>query len=218
MKLLLTSGGLANRSIVNALFDLVGKKPEDTSLVFIPTASNVEKGDKDWLIDDLVNLKNQNFKSIDIADISAVDKKIWLPKFEEADVLFFEGGNTYHLMEWINKSGLKKLLPKLLKDKVYVGVSAGSMVTNKDLLLKISQIIYEEDLDRSEDMAGLNYVDFYCLPHLNSQYFPKLREANIREAIKGITEKVYALDDQSALKVVDKKVEIISEGKYLVFN
>ena len=47
MKLLLTSGGLTNKSIVKALFDLVGKKPEDTSLVFIPTASNVEMEDKD---------------------------------------------------------------------------------------------------------------------------------------------------------------------------
>src|SRR3989338_1059346 len=84
MKLLLTSGGITNTSIASALFDLVGKKPEDTSLVFIPTAANAEKGDKEWFIDDLVNLKKQNFKSIDIADISAVDEKIWRPKFEEA--------------------------------------------------------------------------------------------------------------------------------------
>ena len=156
MKLLLTSGGITNKSIADALFDLVGKKPEDTSLVFIPTASNMEKGDKGWFIDDLVNLKKQNFKSIDIADISAVDEKIWRPKFEEADILFFEGGNTFHLMEWINKSGLVSLLPKLLQSKVYVGVSAGSMVTNPDLTLKFSKIIYEEDLDRTENMVGLN--------------------------------------------------------------
>ena len=135
MKLLLTSGGITNKSIAKALFDLVGKKPEDTSLVFVPTASNIEKGDKDWLIDDLVNLKKQNFKQIDIADISAVGKEIWLPKMEEADVLFFEGGNSYYLMEWMNKSGLTKILPELLKTKVYVGLSAGSMVTGKDLAL-----------------------------------------------------------------------------------
>ena len=75
MKLLLTSGGITNASIARALFDLVGKKPEDTTLVFIPTASNVEMGDKGWLIDDLINLKKLNFKSIDIADISAVEEK-----------------------------------------------------------------------------------------------------------------------------------------------
>src|SRR3989344_3170303 len=112
MKLLLTSAGITNNSIAKTLFDLVGKKSEETSVVFVPTASNVEIGDKDWLIDDLVNLQKQNFKSIDIADISAVPEKIWRPKFETADVLFFEGGDEYYLMEWINKSGLANLLPE----------------------------------------------------------------------------------------------------------
>ena len=218
MKLLLTSGGLTNKSIANALFELVGKKPEDTSLCFVPTASNVEKGDKDWLINDLINIHKQNFKSVGITDISAVSEDVWRPQMEEADVLFFEGGDTYHLMEWINKSGLANILPELLKTKVWAGLSAGSMVTNKDLQLTVSQIVYEEDLDQKENMLALNYVDFYFLPHLDSPYFPKLHEANIREAIKDLSEKVYALDDQSALKIVDGKVEIISEGKYLIFN
>src|SRR4030042_5982255 len=113
MKLLLTSGGITNKTIADALFSLTGKKPEDTTVVFIPTASNVEAGDKDWLINDLLNLKKLNFKSIEITDISAVDEKIWKPSLKRADVLFFEGGNTYHLMEWLNKSGLAKILPEL---------------------------------------------------------------------------------------------------------
>lgn len=218
MKLLLTSGGLTNKSISDALFDLVGKKPEETSVVFVPTASNVEMGDKDWLIDDLKNLQKQNFKQIDIADISAVPESVWKPKFDEADVLFFEGGNTYHLMEWINKSGLVKLLPEYLKTKVWVGLSAGSMVMNPDLARKISQVVYGEDFDKDRDVTGLNYVDFYFLPHLNSQYFPLLTEENIRKATKDMVKKVYAVDDQTALKVIDGKVDVISEGKWFVIN
>ncbi len=218
MKLLLTSGVLTNKSISDALFDLVGKKPEDTSLVFIPTASNIEMGDKDWLIDDLKNLQEQNFKQIDIADISAVPESIWKTKFDEADVMFFEGGNTYHLMEWINKSGLVNFLPEYLKTKVWVGVSAGSMVTNPDLARKISQSVYEEDLDKDRDMEGLNYVDFYFLPHLNSPYFSLLTEENIRKATKDMVKKVYVADDQTALKVADGKVDVISEGKWFVIN
>lgn len=218
MKLLLTSAGITNKSIAKALVDLVGKKPEDISLVFIPTASNVEKGDKSWLINDLINLKKQNFKSISITDISAVDEKIWRPQLEEADVLFFEGGNTYHLMHWINKSGLISLLPELLKNKVYVGVSAGSIVTNKDWALTISHILYEEDLDETEEMPGLNFVGFYFLPHLDSPYFKLRREDLVKEVTKGITDKIYILDDNSALKVVDGKVEVVSEGKWFVIN
>ncbi len=218
MKLLLTSGGLANNSISDALFELTGKKSEETTVVFIPTASNVEQGDKDWFITDLMNLKKQNFKSIEITDISAVDEKIWKPSLERTDVLYFEGGNTYHLMRWLNKSGLSKLLPELLKDKVYVGVSAGSMVTNPDLSLKLSQIIYEEDMLETEELKGLNFVDFYFLPHLNCESFKKIRRENIEKIGKEINRTIYALDDNSALKIVDGKIEVISEGEWFVIN
>jgi dipeptidase E len=218
MKLLLTSSGLTNPSITKALFDLVGKKSDDTSVVFIPTAANVENGDKDWFITDLINLLKQNFKQIEIADISAVDEKIWRPRLEQADVIFFEGGNTYYLMEWINRSGLAKILRELLGTRVYVGVSAGSMVTNPDLALKLSKTLYGEDLERTEIMPGLNFVDFYILPHLNSKYFPKLRKELIEEASKDVGKKIYALDDNSAIKIDGDTIEIVSEGEWLEFN
>lgn len=218
MKLLLTSSGITNQSIAKALFDLVGKKPEDITVVFIPTASNVELGDKDWLITDLINLKKQNFKSIEITDISAVEEEIWKPSLERADVLFFAGGNSYHLMRWLNKSGLTKLLPELLKTKVYVGVSAGSMVASPDLALKISQVLYEEDKLETEELTGLSFVDFYFLPHLNSDWFKNVRRENIEDIGNEIERTIYALDDSSALKVIDNEVEFISEGEYFVIN
>lgn len=217
MKLLLTSSGLTNKSISNALFDLVGKKPGDTSIVFIPTASNIEIGDKGWFIDDLAKIQKQGFKSIAITDISAVPESVWRPQLEEADVIFFNGGNSYHLMNWINKSGLAKLLPEMLKTKVYAGSSAGSMVTTPDLILRLSKIIYGDDIEK-ENMCGLNYVDFYFLPHLNSPDFPNRMEEKIKEAAKDLSKKIYSLDDQTALKVVDGRVEVITEGKYLELN
>lgn len=217
MKLLLTSGGLTNKSIEKALFELVGKKAEDTSLCFVPTASNVETGDKDWFINDLININKQNFKEVFITDISAVEESVWRPQMEKVDILFFEGGNTYHLMRWMNKSGLTRILPELLKDKVYVGLSAGSMVTSPDLALRMSQTIYGDDIEEKA-MGGLNFVDFYFLPHLYSPDFPERMGENARKVSKEVDKKNYFLDDQSALKVVDGKVEIITEGKYLEFN
>jgi len=56
MKFLLTSSGLTNKSISKALFDLVGKELNDTIIAFIPTASNVEMGNKEWFIKDLNNI------------------------------------------------------------------------------------------------------------------------------------------------------------------
>ena len=181
MRLLLTSSGITNPSISHALSELVGKKPADTSVVVIPTASNVQGGDKGWLIDDLMNLKKQSFRSIDIADISAIERDLWLPRMEEADVLYFGGGNRYHLMEWMTKSGLAGILADLLREKVYVGMSGGSMVTGRKLGLSLSHALYKDDLDRTEDIEGLGYVGFFFLPHLNNPHFVNFEGKHHRE-------------------------------------
>lgn len=219
MKLLLTSNGLSNQSIAKALFELVGKKPEETSLAFIPTAMNPNEGDKGWFINDLSNTKKQNFKFIDIVDISTLPKDIWLPRLEKADILFFSGGSTFHLMRWLNESGLSTVLPELLKTKIWAGISAGSMVTNPTLSLssKDKKIYYEENFGYKNEEA-LRFVDFYVRPHFNSPNFPQAKREYLEGIAKDFSHTIYALDDDSAIKVVDGKVEIISEGEYLVLN
>ncbi len=219
MKLLLTSGGLTNNSIARALLDLVGKPADQIKIAFIPTAMNVGDGDKGWFINDLSNIKKQNFALVDIVDISALPKEVWLPRLEVADVLFFSGGNTTHLMRWIIESGLKELLPEFLKTKVWAGISAGSMVTNPTLSLSSGdkKIYYEEIFGYKSEQA-LGYVDFYVRPHFNSPDFPNANKDFISAIAKEMKVKVYGLDDNSAVKVVDGKVEVVTEGEYGEFN
>lgn len=219
MKLLLTSNGLSNQLIANALFELVGKPVNEISLVFIPTSMNIEPGDKSWFINDLQNFKKQGFKMIDIVDISALPKDVWLPRLEIADVLFFSGGNTTHLMYWMNESGLKDMLPELLKTKVYAGISAGSMITNPDTALSNpdKKIYYEENYGYTSE-KGLGLIDFYTRPHFNSPSFPKASREYIQKIADETGKTIYALDDQSAIKVVDGAIEIISEGEWMKFN
>jgi dipeptidase E len=121
-------------------------------------------------------------------------------------------------MSRLETSGLAGLLPELLKTKVYAGISAGSMVASRSLDLSSSQLIYDEDLDRMEDAAGLGLVDFYFFPHLNSPHFPHVRQPQIAAFAKERGEAVYALDDDSALKIEDDRIELISEGESLIFN
>lgn len=218
MKLLLTSNGLSNQSIANALFELVGKPASETTVVFIPTAMNAIWGDKEWFIDDLNNIKKQEFKTIDIVDISALPKNVWLPRMEKGDVLFFSGGNTSHLMRCLKESGLAELLPELLKTRVYAGISAGSMVTNPTLALSSEdkKVYYEEEFGYQSEEA-LNFVDLYVRPHLNSPHFPDAREEYFAEIAKKMQKTIYVLDDESALKIVDDQVEVITEGEYVKF-
>ncbi len=219
MRLLLTSNGLSNQSIAKALFELVAKPARETSISFIPTAMNVSSSDKSWFVNDLNNLKKQGLKRLDIVDISALPKSMWLPRLESADVLFFSGGNSSHLMRWLKESGLAELLPGLLKTRVYAGISAGSIITNPDLALsnKDKKDLYERDMGyKGEDALG--FVDFYLRPHMGAPDKPHAAKPVLEAAAKKLSKKLYGIDDESALKVVDGKVEIISEGEVLVLN
>lgn len=98
MKLLLTSSGNTNKSIEKALLELLGKPFNKANLTFVPTAANVEKGDKGWFVDDMNNFKKLGFALFDIIDISAVPKKIWLSKgFQKSDSHILKNSHTkYH--------------------------------------------------------------------------------------------------------------------------
>lgn len=215
MKLLLTSAGLANQSIINALEKLLGKPARGTKLAFIPTGANVEPGDKSWMIDDLNNFRNAGLV-VDIIDISAVPKEVWLPRLEAAEVLFLGGGNTFHLMYWVKQSGLIDSLSELLTSRVYAGISAGSCIAGPTIHNKVQDLFgekYELDIKK-----GLGLVDFQIIPHLNAPYFEKIRKENLEVAAKELKEPVYAIDDNSAISVDNGKVEIVSEGDWCKFN
>ncbi len=219
MKLLLTSAGLKNKTLTKALLDMVGKPAEEINIAFIPTAMNPTGTDKTWFIDNLYELRQQKYKLIDIVDISALPKWNWQPRLENADVLFFSGGTTTHLMYWVEKSGLKELLPELLKTKVWIGVSAGSIITSPTLVLSDrNKVFWYKEKFGYEAKAGLGLVDFYICPHLNSPNHLKRRKELIAEAGREISQIVYAIDDQMAVKVINGKVEVIGEGEYIVFN
>ncbi|MBP6945563.1 Type 1 glutamine amidotransferase-like domain-containing protein [Patescibacteria group bacterium] len=218
MKLLLTSDGLSNPSIVNALQELVGKPFQQASVAFIPTAANVYRGDKQWIIEDLRKLQELGFRSIDLIDISAVEKDLWLPGFESADVLLFEGGSTFHLMEWIKKSGLEALLSEMLKTKVYVGISAGTIVAGRSLDLEMTPVLYGEPTGSYTEDKGLGFFDTLVRVHVNSPSFPEMTFGSLDKIAKEQSSSFYAIDDQTAIKVVDGVVEVISEGEWKKYN
>src|SRR3990167_10147709 len=214
MKLLLTSGGLMNDSIISALKDLTQKSFSKLNLAFVPTASNMEEGDKWWLINDLEICKKLGFKTIDIVDISALPKNVWQKRLEIADIFLFEGGNTYHLMYWIIKSGLRNLLSKLLKTKVYVGISAGTIVTTPSLILSSSEKQPLKEIGESIYDEGLGLVNFLVEPHINNSYFPELTFDYVEKKSRKIPHEIYALDDNSAIKVDGADIQVVSEGKW----
>lgn len=214
MKFLLTSAGVVNPSIEKVLLELVGKSVHEVSIAFVPTAASMIPDDKGWLIENFNDFKDRGFKSIDIVDISAVPKENWMKRFEAADVLCFGGGDEQYLVKAMRESGVAEILSELLKTKVYMGISAGSMVVGKLLSQDLIRTLLPEEIFEGND-EGLQLLDLSILPHLNSDYFVHLRPELIRSMEPKFPTTVYALDDNSALKIVDDKIEIITEGEYL---
>lgn len=214
MKLLLTSSGISNALIEQTFFRLVGKPENETSVAFIPTASNLVADDKGWLVQNYNDFLKLGLKSFDIVDIAAVPKENWLKRFEAADVICFGGGDEQYLARVMHESGVAEVLPILLQSKVYVGISAGSMVVGKLLSQEVARQLMPEEVFEGVD-PGLGIVNLSILPHLNSEYFSHLRKPLIQSLAQEFPQTVYALDDESALQVINEKVDVVSEGEFL---
>ena len=214
MKFLLTSAGISNASIEKALFELLDKPASETKVAFVPTAATLVADDKSWLIEDFQYFVKEGFQSIDIVDISAVPRENWEKRFESADLLVFGGGDEQYLTRVMRESGVAEALPELLKSRVYMGISAGSMVVGKLLPGELTKELWpEESFVGNEE--GMSMYDFSIFPHFNSEYFAHLRAPLIESMKDQFPRTVYALDDQSTLKVVGNDIEVVSEGKFL---
>ena len=217
MKLLLTSGGISNKTIENELKRLINKNDfNNVKMLYCTTASNYDGGNMSpWLVEDLIYFKNEGFE-IDVCDINGINKEKFIPRFEWADVFFFEGGNTQWLREAIKKSGLEEYLDELLKTKVWIGASAGSCVLCPTVI-NSCQDLFDETITVLPK-NGLNLVDFQFIPHLNNEYFPKIRIENLKSASKNLNKidgkKMYIVDDNGAVVVDNGDVKVISEGTW----
>lgn len=212
MKLLLTSSGIVKSSIAKALAELVGKTPSETKIGFIPTAANAEEGNKDWFINQFVNLWRFGYSSIDIIDFSAADIN-WRQRLVDVDVVFVSGGNTFHLLNQARKTGFDTWLNEQKDSKVFVGVSAGTILMTPTIEIAGLEPGPDDNLPKISDLTGMNWVNFEIEPHCDSERFDV-----VEGYAKGCDNPVYAIDDQTAIKVVDSAVEVVSEGVWRSYN
>lgn len=212
MKLLLTSAGITNRSIADTFIGMVGKEAKDIKVAFIPTAANVEEGDKiSWFFRQYEDLRRAGINWIDVVDFAASDVE-WQSRLDESDVLYLSGGNTFYLLDQMRKQKFDKYLGKVLDTKVYIGASASSITMTPSIdVAAISP--GDPNLPNLTDLTGLGYVDFEIEPHCDSDRFTVV-ENYARERGR----KIYAVDDQTAIKITDDGVELISEGDWKLYG
>jgi dipeptidase E len=222
MKLLLTDSGVRNDSILAALVDLLGKPIAEADALCIPTAGYggpyatpggpwrfVSGGSADHPMTAL------GWKSVGVLELTAlptIDKDRWISWVREADVLLVNGGDALYLCHWMRESGLADLFPSL-RDTVYVGLSAGSMV----LTPRIGESFVGWRPPTGGD-STLGLVDFSLFPHLDHPACPENTMAEAERWAAGIAGPAYAIDAETAVKVTEAGVEIVSEGRWRLFD
>lgn len=221
MKLLLTSGGVTNASIERALVALLGKPIAEATALCIPTAQYGHPWctpESAWRFvagDPPSHMTGLGWKSVGLLELLALPhrpREQWEPWVRAADVLLVDGGDATFLAHWLRESGLADLLPTLT-DTVWVGVSAGSMVMTPRIGAQFVSWAGGGGDDRT-----LGVVPFSIFPHLDYPDFPNNRMANAEAWAAQIGVPAYALDDQSAIRVVDGVTEVISEGQWTLLR
>ncbi|MFC0515451.1 Type 1 glutamine amidotransferase-like domain-containing protein [Mucilaginibacter angelicae] len=220
MKLLLTSAGISNMSIHNTLIELLGKPIAEANALFIPTAiyaiaggaSIAQKVICGSLGDPFCQLGWKSLGILELTALPSIKQELWVPMLQETDALLVGGGDCQYLCYWMQQSGLAGLLPSLLHKMVYVGLSAGSMIMTR------FGTTYGNHILPAESDKSLGLVDFAIHPHLDHEWFPKNSLANIEKLAATIPVPSYAIDDQTAIKVTDGTIEVISEGHWKLFN
>ncbi|MFE3191628.1 Type 1 glutamine amidotransferase-like domain-containing protein [Nocardia sp. NPDC059240] len=220
MKLLLTSGGVSNQSIRDALVDMLGKPIAESTALCIPTAmygGMPGTADLTWRQiagqsrNPMVELGWKSVGMLELTALPSLDEENWVPLVRETDALLVCGGDVMYLHHWMRVSGLVDLFPSL-SETVYVGLSAGSMV----MAPQVGEEFLgwkPEDGDRTLGMVG-----FSMFPHLDNVMCPENTMADAEKWAERVPVPGYALDDQTAIKVVDGAVEVISEGHWRLFD
>jgi dipeptidase E len=219
LKLLLTSAGVRNPSIHGALVDLLAKPIAECSALCIPTASyghpNVGPGERPWRFISGQEPENPmtelGWRSVGVLELTAlpsIDEERWVPLVQDTDVLLVGGGDVLYLCHWMRESGLADLLPTL-RETVWVGLSAGSMVLTPQVGDDFIQW-----RPPSGDDSTLGIVDFAICPHLAPDGKPGNSLAECEAWAATVGGPKYVIDDETAIRVVDGTVDVISEGDW----
>jgi dipeptidase E len=223
VRLLLTSGGVANASIHETLVELLGKPVAESRALFVPTAIYPFPGGAGMAWQAICGktkspLCGLGWKSLGVLELTAlpsIQEESWVPMLRETDALLVWGGDVLYLCHWMRQSGLAGLLPSL-SELVYVGVSAGSIVMtpyNCDAEFNLRFVPEGSDMVEEGDRA-LGLVDFALRVRLDREGFEDSTLSEIERWAAGIPAPTYAIDDETAVKVADGTVEVVSEGNW----
>lgn len=229
MNMLLTSHGLRNPTLVSALADMMSKPFSNAAVIVILDAAVASPGhttpdepvDKGWVFDHLERLRGLGWREVDLIALGSVPSELAQARLEHADVLYVEGGDDHNLARvFLESDLLVARFRKLLDEKVYVGVSAGSQIFSRHYDQPGVEILEEASAIRVRPPFGL--FDWYLKAHLHGEYFPQRDEAWADRIASLVDFPLYVLDDESAVRVRGEHgsevTDVVGEGEWRFYE
>lgn len=175
-------------------------------VTFIPTASLVEK------VTFYVGAAKKAFETmgfvVDLLDISRATPEEIASKLRQNDFIYVTGGNTFFLLQEMQKSGADKLIKEqILSGKTYIGESAGAMILSPNIEY-VKLMDSTKDAPDLETFSSLNVIDFYPVPHHTNFPFVKATE-NIIIQYQNILN-LCPITNKQAIWVEGEKSQIIT--------
>lgn len=223
MPLLLTSNGVQPGPLLDALLDLLGKPIPESRAVVVLDAMLPFPGDKTTMLTAVESFRALGWAELDVLTLFSGPPSGIEERLRSTDVIFAYGGTNHWLAHAWTASGLAPVLEELLAEKVYVGLSAGSMIFSRQHAAVVVAFDDQEEVDMLElDSVGpaLPLFDWALMPHLGASFFPHATDAWAAEHAARLGTPVWYLDDRSALVVrdVDAEPEVVSDGHWLRFG
>jgi dipeptidase E len=222
MRMLLTSNGIQNDVTREAAQGLLGKPFAESRIVVVIDAILPFGGDKSMLLTNLESIRALGWAEVDILSLFAGPASLVESRLRAADVVLGYGGSNIWLAHAWQATGLDRMLPELLDEKVYVGWSAGSMIFSRlhGAAVDAFEDVEPEVFEVADVRPAVGLFDWFVICHLGASYVPHLTAEWAAERARGLAGPLWVLDDDSALLIrdPDAEPEVISSGHWLRFD
>ena len=208
------SGGNMQKLFLASLFKdsvpmfkkFLGENVKGKTVTFIPTAALPDK--LDFHINYSKELLADMGFVVDDLEISTADYADITKKLEYNDYIYVAGGNTFFLLQELNRTGTGDLIKAQVRaGKLFIGESAGAIIAAPD-------IEYAKDTDNPlaapqlKKFAGLGLVDFYPVPHYKDDSLGEAVETVISKYDKRL--ELVPFENSEAILVEGKNKQIVS--------
>lgn len=190
--------------VQNNFKDFMDNDTKGKKVLFIPTA-NIDEETK-FLIDEAKEVFKSLEMEVEDLEISKLDEKTIKNKIEKTNYLYVGGGNTFYLLQELKRKNLIDFIKNRVNSgMVYIGESAGAIITSKDI--EYNDLMDDKTIAKDlKEYSGLNLVDFYIVPHLNEFPFEESSKQTVEKYKNKLN--IITINNSQAIIVKDDKFEI----------